>query len=141
MGVMGKVGAALLGKPVVDTVQAAGEMLDGLFTSTEERLDKQAMLERVRQQPQLLQGMVTKIEASHRSVFVAGWRPFIGWVCGVNLLYLVLIRDWILWTFTVFHPELPAPPAVGLDLTVELVAALLGLGTLRTVEKMNGKAA
>lgn len=40
-----------------------------------------------------IQNEVNKIEAQHRSIFVAGWRPFIGWVCGLALLYNFIIRD------------------------------------------------
>ena len=63
-------------------VEAVGNVLDALFTSDKERLDKKAVLARIAQQPRLIQGEINKIEAAHKSVFVAGWRPFIGWVCG-----------------------------------------------------------
>jgi len=57
-----------------------------------------------------VQNEVNKIEAQHRSIFVAGWRPFIGWVCGVALLYNFILRDIIAWVY----PE-QIPPALQMD--------------------------
>jgi hypothetical protein len=60
-------------------------------------------------------------------------------VCGWNLLYLVWLRDIAAWALANWSPATPPPPAIGLDLTVELVVALLGLGALRTLEKLGGR--
>lgn len=121
-------------------VEAVGNVFDKLFTSDEERAKAEAVLKKIQQKPSILQAELNKIEATHRSLFVAGWRPFIGWICGVNLAYLVIIRDWLAWFFAAYAPDLPPPPALGADMTMELVTALLGLGTLRTWEKMKGRA-
>lgn len=120
-------------------IKAIGDVFDKLFTSDEEKLQAKAVFEKLKQHPAELQVELNKIEAQHRSVFVAGWRPFIGWICGMNLLYLVIVRDLIVWMFSIYAPDLPHPPAAGLDLTIELVIALLGLSTLRTYEKLKGK--
>ena len=130
--------STLIGGNATQPIEAIGNVFDQLFTSDEERAKGQAILAKIAQKPQILQAEINKIEASHRSVFVAGWRPFIGWVCGFNLLYLTFLRDIIVWAMTIMAPELPQPPAVGLDLTVELIVALLGLGALRTFEKVKG---
>jgi hypothetical protein len=71
-----------LGQAIASPISAFGDLLDKLFTSDDERLDKQAVLARIAQMPDQLQVMLTMTEAQHRSVFVAGWRPFIGWCCG-----------------------------------------------------------
>ena len=78
-------------------IEAVGNVLDALFTSDKERLDKKAVLARIAQQPTLVQGEINKIEAAHKSVFVAGWRPFIGWVCGLALFYNFIARDLMVW--------------------------------------------
>lgn len=129
----------LLGSQLVQPVEAVGNVLDKLFTSDEERLDKTIMLTRLNQQPSVAQIELNKIEAQHRSIFVAGWRPFIGWVCGFNLMYLTFLRDLVAWGFGAFAPHMTPPPAIGADMTTELVIALLGLGALRTVEKNTGR--
>lgn len=127
------------GQQAAQPIEAVMSGLDKLFTSDDEKLDKQALFARIAQEPAKLQVELNKIEAQHRSVFVAGWRPFIGWVCGLNLFYLVLGRDLLAWSLALYDSTIPTPPAIGLDLTVELVVALLGLGGLRTLEKFGGK--
>lgn len=127
-------------KAVVSPITAVGNILDNLFTSDEEKLTHSEIMARVHQAPHIAQTEINKVEAQHRSIFVAGWRPFIGWVCGINLAYLVCLREW--GTFITlalgFNIDLPTP--VGAELTGEIVVALLGLGGLRTVEKITGRA-
>jgi hypothetical protein len=120
-------------------ITAIGNVLDNLFTSTEEKLTKEEAIKRLTQKPQMAQTEINKIEAQHRSLFVAGWRPFIGWVCGFNLLYLVFLRDFISSLLIFFKIDFVMPEAIGVDLSSELVFALLGLGGLRTFEKLTGK--
>lgn len=122
-----------VGNPV-GAVTAVGNVLDGLFTSKDEVLTHEAILTRLAQAPHLAQVELNKVEASHRSIFIAGWRPFIGWVCGLGLFNMFLVNPWIQWITNAAGPDLPK------DVILELVLALLGLGALRTVEKMKGKA-
>lgn len=122
------------GDAVAKPVEAVGKVIDGLFTSDEERLDKKLIMERLAMQPGLAQVELNKIEAGHRTIFVAGWRPFIGWVCGTGLAFVFLINPMIQWS-----TEKPGPD-MQVDIMMELVIAMLGLGALRTVEKLNGKA-
>ncbi|RME64972.1 MAG: hypothetical protein D6782_07250 [Alphaproteobacteria bacterium] len=135
MGFLGK----LLAAPATDAVSAIGNVLDGLFTSDEEKLDRQALLARIAQQPALAQAEINKIEAAHRSLFVAGWRPFIGWVCGVGFLWAFLGHPLFEWGVALAGLDI-ATPGIVTDNMLELVLALLGLGTLRTVEKLQGRA-
>ncbi len=81
-----------------------------------------------------VQNEVNKIEAQHRSIFVAGWRPFIGWVCGVALLYNFILRDLIAW----LSPGV-MPPALQMDHLITILLGMLGLGGLRTYEKLKDK--
>jgi hypothetical protein len=85
------------------------------------------------QKPGELQVELNKIEAGHRTIFVAGWRPFIGWICGLGLAYAFLIHPTVdLW----YDGEMPALPT---DIMLELVIAMLGLAGLRSAEKVMGK--
>ena len=77
----------LFGARAAQPIEAVGRVIDDLFTSDEERLGKEALLTRLAQRPALAQIEVNRIEAQHRSVFVAGWRPFIGWICGAALAW------------------------------------------------------
>lgn len=129
----------LIALPATDAVGAIGNVLDGLFTSDEEKLDKQALLARIAQQPALAQAEINKIEAAHRSLFVAGWRPFIGWVCGLGFLWAFIGHPLFEWAAALSGRAITAPHIVT-DNMLELVLALLGLGALRTVEKLQGRA-
>jgi hypothetical protein len=120
-------------------IKAVGNVLDKLFTSKEEKLTKQEALQRLSQEPMMAQVEVNKIEAQHRSIFVAGWRPFIGWVCGFNLFYLVFLRDFASSIIMLYNIDFIMPEPVGAELSQELVFALLGLGGLRTFEKVKGR--
>ena len=121
-------------KEAVQGVTAVGNVLDNLFTSKDEKLTHEEVRIRLAQQPDMAQIELNKIEATHRSVFVAGWRPFMGWVGGLGLANMFLINPWIQWATSEAGPNLPE------DIIMELVFALLGLGTLRTIEKIQGKA-
>ncbi len=129
----------LFGRGAAQPVEAIGRVIDDLFTSEEERLDKEALLTRLAQRPSLAQIEVNRVEAQHRSVFVAGWRPFIGWICGVALAWNFILRDFLVWGFTVWAPEIPVPAALQLEHLLTVLLSLLGLGGLRTFEKMSGR--
>ena len=82
-----------------------------------------------------LQTKINEIEAGHRTVFVAGWRPFIGWVCGVALAYNFVIRDLFIW----ITKTTDAPPALQMEHLMTVLLGMLGLGGLRTFEKIKDK--
>ncbi len=122
------------GDTAIQGVTAVGNIVDNLFTSKDEKLSHQEVRMRIAQNPQMWQIELNKIEAQHRSVFVAGWRPWIGWVCGMGVLNMVLINPWIQWLTGQPGPELPA------QVIMQLTLGILGLlGTMRTVEKIKGK--
>ena len=77
---------------------------------------------------------INKVEAASSSIFVSGWRPAIGWVCALAMCYQYLVRPFI----TAFYPALTFP---GLDENLwQLMMGMLGLGGLRTFEKVNNVA-
>ncbi len=122
---------------IADTV-ATG--LDGLFTSDDERLTHGEVMKRIEQRPYLAQIKLNMVEASHRTIFVAGWRPFIGWVCGAGIAYHFIFQPIIAWGMAFAYPELIAPPVLDFAPLLTLVMSLLGLGVLRTAEKARGLA-
>lgn len=133
MSILGKIGQAFVGG-AAEPVQAVGTVLDSLFTSDEERLDKKILIERLRQQPALAQVALNQVEAQHRSLFVAGWRPSLGWICAMGLAFTFLVNPVLQWLTGQPGPELPT------NIMLELVLGMLGLGALRTVEKLSGRA-
>jgi hypothetical protein len=87
----------------------------------------------------LVQGQldINKTEAASSSTFVAGWRPAIGWVCAIALAYQYVIRPIAIWILlTINHP---VPQLPGLDDNLwQLMMGMLGMGGLRTYEKVAG---
>ena len=75
-------------------------------------------------------------EAQHSSIFVAGWRPFSGWVGGVGLAYAAVGHYVLVWLSSIYG--WPAPPQVDTEILLYVLGGMLGLGTLRTYEKKNG---
>lgn len=131
--------AKLLGNEVVSAVDAVGNAFDKLFTSDEERANAEMVMAKLRQAPHMLQAEINRVEASHRSIFVAGWRPFIGWVCGVGFLWAFVGQPVFEWSVALAGSDIN-PPSVPSENMLELVMALLGLGGLRTYEKLSGRA-
>ncbi len=121
------------GGQAVSGIKAVGSIVDNLFTSKDEKLTHEEIRIRLAQAPDMAQVELNKIEAGSRNVFVAGWRPFLGWVGGLGLFNMFLLNPWIQWITGESGPDLPE------GVIMELVVALLGLGTLRTMEKIRGK--
>lgn len=82
---------------------------------------------------------VNKAEASNSSVFVAGWRPAVGWVCAGALLYNFILKPIIAFAFMAAGHQLPPLPGID-DALWQLLMGMLGLGGLRTMEKVKGVA-
>ena len=85
----------------------------------------------------LAQLRVNEAEAAHKSLFVAGWRPFIGWTCGIGIAWNFIAQPLLGWAVIIWYPNMEFPvldtgPLFG------LVTAMLGLGGLRTFEKFKG---
>jgi hypothetical protein len=122
------------GDTAVAGITAVGNIADSLFTSKDEKLTHQEVRMRIAQNPHMIQAEINKVEAQHRSIFVAGWRPWIGWVCGMGIFNMMLINPWMQWYTGQPGPELPV------DTIMQLTLGMLGLlGTMRTVEKIKGK--
>jgi len=73
---------------------------------------------------------VNKVEAAHKNMFVAGWRPAIGWICGFALMYSTILSPILGIWYTV--------PPVDSSLLTTVLMGMLGLGAMRTVEKTKG---
>lgn len=129
----------LLMANVASPIEAIGNVFDRLFTSDAERAQAEAVLEKLRQHPAELQVELNKIEAAHRSVFVAGWRPAVGWICAAGVGWAYLGQPLFLWAAALWAPGVQ-PPDIRIDSLFELVLAMLGMAGLRSFEKSTGRA-
>ncbi|CAB4156291.1 Holin of 3TMs, for gene-transfer release [uncultured Caudovirales phage] len=80
-----------------------------------------------------------KVEAASASVFVAGWRPFIGWVCGSGLAIQFIVAPMAMWIASLFGHVIQFP-SLDMGTLLTLLGGMLGLGGMRTFEKLNGVA-
>ena len=120
------------GKAIAETVKGVGEVVDRFIETDDEKAAFKTVMARMAQEPGLAQVELNKIGAAHRSIFVAGWRPAVGWVCAIGLAFSFLLNPVLQWATGAPGPVLP------LDIMLELVLGMLGLAGLRTVEKLSG---
>jgi len=96
------------------------------------------MAEKQAHEAAMAQVEVNKAEASHRSIFVAGWRPFVGWICAVALGYHFVLHPIILFAMGVAGVAPIELPSFDMDSLMTVLLGMLGLGGLRSYEKKNG---
>lgn len=101
------------------------------------KLDMERDLLKAISSANIAQIKVNEAEAVHKSLFVAGWRPFIGWTCGAGIAWNFIAQPLLGWFIIIWYPDIEFPvldtgPLFG------LVTAMLGLGGLRTFEKFKG---
>lgn len=120
-----------------------GNVLDRVIPDKAEaekaRLEMEAKLLDAANAANLAQMEVNKAEAANASVFVSGWRPFIGWVGGAALAWHFVAGPAAVWGASVFGYAVP--PLMPIDNGLwELVLAMLGIGGMRSWEKVRGVA-
>lgn len=137
--------------PITGIVGAVGQIVDDVWTSDEERLkaDLQAMqigLDAAKVDADLIKGQqdINREEAKHSSIFVAGWRPSLGW-CGVAaiayqyVLYPLLTWAWAWMQAQRWVPDgMRPPPLLDIEALMVLMTGILGLASARTFEKVRG---
>lgn len=119
-------------------IEGAKNIIGGLVNGKLKKEEAEAQLQvyAAQAEQELLKGQleVNKIEAASENLFKSGWRPFIGWLCGVALLYQFLVRPILPWVFGAAGHPLPEMPDLG-DNLWELMFGMLGLGGLRSFDK------
>lgn len=126
--------------PLSAAFDLGGKVLDHFFPDPEKRAEAQMQLEQMRQGAVLAtmqqQVDINKIEAASTNMFVAGWRPFVGWVCGMGLAVQFLVRPLFMWGANLAgHPA--DFPTLDMGTLMTLLAGMMGLTAARTVEKLN----
>ncbi len=131
----------LIGSGIVSAAEGVANIIDRFVETDEEKQAAEIIKARLMMKPSLAQIELNKVEAGHRSIFVAGWRPFIGWVCGLALLWHFILFDLLTWVAVNFFPHVSGlPELTGTETLVTVLLSLLGLGAMRTAEKFGGRA-
>ena len=136
-----KIFGSIVGGGVVTAAEDVANIIDRFVETDDEKQAAEIIKAKLMMTPSLAQIELNKIEAGHRSIFVAGWRPFIGWGCGFALLWHFILFDLLNWITVNFFPHVTAlSELTGTETLVTILLSLLGLGAMRTVEKFGGRA-
>lgn len=126
--------------PVTAVLDIGGKLIDRIWPDPIKAAEAKLALVTMQQKGELdviiSQLKVNEAEATNPSVFVSGWRPFIGWVCGISLVYAFLGVPILSWISANYH--LTNPPTLDMGTLFTILGGMLGLGGLRTIEKVNG---
>lgn len=128
---------------------AAQSLIERFFPDPEKKAAAQLELLKMQQNGDLAQlaadtdlaklQIQTNIEeAKSTNWFVAGWRPAIGWVCGAGLAYAALVEPFARFAAKVWFGYGGDFPVINSDLTMQILMGMLGLGAMRSVEKVKG---
>ena len=115
-------------------------LIDKLFTSEDERMAAKLKVLELEKSGELAQIAVNAQEARHDSIFVAGWRPFIGWVCGLAFTWAFLLYPVLSFFVVAFGipVNLTLVPELELAAMMPVLMGMLGLGAMRSWEKREG---
>ena len=122
-----------LGLGIVKTAEGVAGVVNQFMETPDEKRAAEIVMTKLNQNSDKWQTEINKIEAGHRSLFVAGWRPAIGWICTFGLAW-----GWILAPFIQFLFPDKVMPVIETGQAIALVMALLGIGGLRSYEKQMG---
>lgn len=128
-------------------IEAVGKVAGDLITTDKERLELELRAKELDQAIDLAQIEVNKVEAQHSSIFVAGWRPAIGWIGAAAMAYQFLLYPLMLWGWTYLQgtgwipKELQPPPVLDADQLWVILSGILGIAGMRSFEKTKGVAA
>jgi len=129
--------------PISAALDLGNTLISRIFPDPAQAADAKLKLLELQQSGELsvmtAQTDINKVEASNTSIFVSGWRPAIGWVCALALAYQYLLKPLIMGILPNFG--IAIAPLPGLDDNLwQLMMGMLGMGGLRTMEKMQGVA-
>ncbi len=115
-------------------------LIDELFTSEEERDNAKLRVLELESAGKLAQIGVNTQEAKHSSLFVAGWRPFIGWVCGLAFTWTFLMYPILQFAVVALGApiDLTLLPVMDLSEMMPVLLGMLGLGAMRSYERRSG---
>lgn len=115
----------------------ANGVLDRILPDKAQAAAAQLELLKALQEADNAQAATNTAEAQNSNLFVSGWRPFIGWVCGSALAYQYVIVPISMYVLLICHVIVPAPPTLSQDLW-QLMFGMLGMGALRSFDKVKG---
>ena len=120
----------LFGSGIGGAATGIADAVDRFVETPDEKRAAEVIRAKMQQEPDKWQVEVNKVEAAHKTIFVAGWRPAIGWICAFALAW-----GWIVGPTIQFIWPGRELPAIEIGQAISLVMAMLGMGALRSYEK------
>lgn len=142
-------GIPIVGDLIKGVIDRVGGVADQLIVDKDKKLQLQVELERLKiseaskaedrlHQQMMGQIEINKVEAASSNVFVAGWRPAAGWVSVGGLAYATILEPLGSWAARVLFKYSGNFPEIDPTLLIFTLGGMLGIGTLRTIEKVQG---
>lgn len=136
-------------EPVTAALEIGGKLIERLWPNPTDAAAAKLELIKLQQSGELAQLTaeteitkaqlaVNQAEASSDSLFVAGWRPFVGWCCGSALAYAAVMDPLMRFAATVGFGYAGEFPVIDTTITLQVLLGLLGLGGMRTFERVRG---
>lgn len=130
--------------PVTAALDLGGKLIDKFFPDKAQADAAKLQLLQMQQAGELTlvtaQTDVNKVEAASTSTFVAGWRPYVGWVCGTALAYAALLDPLMRFVAQVGFAYKGTFPVIDTSLMLQVLLGMLGMGALRSWDKKNDAA-
>lgn len=127
-------------------IDSVGKVASDLITTDKERIELELEAKRIDQATDLAQMEVNKTEAQNQNLFVAGWRPAIGWVGAAAMAYQFLLYPLLVWSWTwmqaeqIVPQEVKPPPMLDTEALWVILSGMLGIAGMRSFEKTRGVA-
>jgi hypothetical protein len=127
-------------------IDSVGKVASDLITTDKERIELDLEGRRIDQAIDLAQMEVNKTEAQNQNLFVAGWRPAIGWVGAAAMAYQFLAYPLLVWSWTwmqaeqIVPQEVKPPPMLDTEALWVILSGMLGIAGMRSFEKTRGVA-
>lgn len=131
---------------ISSVVESVGKVIGDLHTSDKERMELELEAKRIDQAIDLGQTEVNKVEAANQNLFVAGWRPAIGWVGAGAMAYQFLLYPLLVWAWTWLQAgdyvpkQVTPPPMLDTEALWVILSGMLGIAGMRSFEKTRGVA-
>lgn len=130
--------------PISAVLDIGGKLIDRLWPDPLQAANAKLELLKMQQNGDLAQMVaqtdINKVEAASSNLFIAGWRPFIGWGCGFAFLYSALFEPFARFVSSVVFSYQGNFPVIDTTLTMQILLGMLGMGALRSFDKKNGTA-
>ncbi len=122
---------------IVDAASSIGGIVDKFVETSDEKTAARIVFNKLEMQKDKFQIEINKIQATHRSIFIAGARPGMMWVCTIGMSLHYVVNPIMLWIMSLMGKTITAPN-IDIESLMPLVISMLGIGAMRSWEKGKG---